>query len=66
MSQNNDIRKYLEAGKTITPLEAFKLFNCMCLAQRIANLKDDGMKIKPTRIHDKNTGKNYCRYELEK
>jgi hypothetical protein len=45
MTQNEQIRKHLESGKSLTPLEALKLFNCFRLASRISDLKKEGMDI---------------------
>lgn len=39
------IRRHLEAGKTITSLEALKAFSCFRLAARIDELKNAGMLI---------------------
>lgn len=44
-SQNDLIKAHLLSGKTITPLEALSQYNCFSLAQRIKNLKDQGLKI---------------------
>ena len=38
-SQNEAIREYLEAGHSITPLEALNKFGCFRLGARIADLK---------------------------
>lgn len=39
MSQNAAILKHLESGKTLTPLEALRLFSCLRLAARIEQLR---------------------------
>lgn len=44
-SQNDLIKAHLLSGRTITPLEALSHYNCFSLAQRIKNLKDQGLKI---------------------
>lgn len=45
MTQNAAIRAHLEAGRSITPLDALALFGCLRLGARIYDLKQDGMKI---------------------
>lgn len=65
-SQNQAIREYLEAGHSITPLEALNKFNCFRLGARIADLKKLGLRIVARTIKDPNTGKRYANYVLEK
>ncbi len=38
-SQRANIRRYLEAGEAITPLEALNMFGCARLAARIGEIK---------------------------
>jgi len=38
-SQNSNIKKHLEEGKSITALEALKLYGCFRLGARIHDLK---------------------------
>ena len=64
MSQNNLILKHLKKGKTLTPLQALRLFDCWALSSRISNLKADGHNIKTEMITNK--GKTFARYSLEK
>jgi len=64
MSQNNLILKHLKKGKTLTPLQALRLFDCWALSSRISNLKSEGHKIK-TEMVTKN-GKTFARYSFEK
>lgn len=40
-----NILTHLRTGSSITPLEALKLFNCLSLAQRIYDLREDGYDI---------------------
>jgi len=44
-SQSQAILRYMRSGYEITSLEALKLFNCMRLAARIADIKDMGIDI---------------------
>lgn len=64
-TQNEQIRKYLEAGNTLTPLEALKLFGCFRLATRIFELKKQGLNILTDIVEDVATGKRYAKYRLK-
>jgi hypothetical protein len=44
-TQTQAILRYMRSGYEITALEALKLFNCMRLAARIADIKDMGIDI---------------------
>ena len=44
-SQNKQIRKYLEAGYILTPLDALYKFNCFRLSARIYDLRRKGLHI---------------------
>lgn len=45
-SQLAVIRRHLEAGNSLTALQALNYFGCSRLAARIGELKDDGLPIK--------------------
>ena len=62
MSQNQEIKKHLLSGKSLTSRQAQSLFNCDRLAARINNLRNSGMDIKTTKI-EKN-GKQFAKYHL--
>ncbi|HBL74270.1 MAG: hypothetical protein A2W90_18120 [Bacteroidetes bacterium GWF2_42_66] len=62
-SQNQQIRAHLEAGKSITPLEALRKFNCLRLGARIYNLKGIGLPIS-SKIVSRN-GKHFAEYSLQ-
>lgn len=64
MSQNQRILNYLKKGKSLTPLQALRLFDCWALSSRISNLKDEGHNIKTEIIRTKD--KHFARYSLEK
>jgi len=64
LSQSEQIRKHLEAGKDITALEAFYLFNCLRLAARIKELKKAGLAICSQTIEHE--GKHFSQYSLVK
>lgn len=61
-SQNAQIRKALEAGRKITPLQALKDFKCLRLASRIADLRKEGLSIIKTM--KKENGKSFAEYHL--
>lgn len=67
-SQNKAIRKHLESGKSITPLEALHSFGCFRLGARIHDLKAQGMKIKSEIIEITSAGKikRVAKYTLAK
>ena len=63
LSQNEAIKKHLEAGKTITPLDALDLYGCFRLGARIYNLVHDyGMIIKREIVTQ--NGKRFAQYSL--
>jgi len=49
-SQNTSIRKHLETGRSITPLDALYLFGCFRLSARIWDLRRDGLKIHSEKV----------------
>ena len=64
-SQNKQIKAWLESGKSLSALEALKMFNSLRLGARVFNLKNDyGMNIKTEMV--KENGKRYARYSLVK
>lgn len=68
-SQTKQIRSYLEAGNSITGLEAIRMFGCLRLSARIYDLRDKGMDIRTTiETKKKRNGKfrRYARYWLHK
>ena len=62
MTQNQQIKSYLEKGKSITPIQALNKFGCFRLAARISDLRNDGLNI-ATKIVTKD-GKSYSSYRL--
>lgn len=62
MTQNQQIKSYLEKGKSITPLQALNKFGCFRLAARISDLRNDGLNI-ATKIITKD-GKTFASYRL--
>ena len=62
MTQNQQIKSYLEKGKSINPLQALNKFGCFRLAARISDLRNDGLNI-ATKIVTKD-GKTFASYRL--
>ena len=62
MSHRTKIREYLEAGNTVTAIEALEKFNCFRLAARIDALRREGLDIE-TEFQNKN-GKRFASYGL--
>ena len=61
-SQNLQIRRHLESGKIITPLEALRRYDCLRLGARICDLRRDGLPVK-TEIK-RNGRKRFAEYSL--
>jgi len=61
-SQNALIKGWLLNGKSITPLDALKMFGCFRLSARIANLRDEGLPIVTDMVTISN--KRVARYYL--
>uniref|UniRef100_A0A6M3J0Q0 Putative DNA binding, helix-turn-helix domain containing protein n=1 Tax=viral metagenome TaxID=1070528 RepID=A0A6M3J0Q0_9ZZZZ len=64
MSQNEAILRHLQSGRSITPLEALRLYGSMRLGARIYDLKRQGYNIQEKDIPD--NGKRYASYFLPK
>ena len=63
MSQIEQIKKHLQSGKTLTPLDALAAFGTFRLAARVLELKNrHGMKIVTDVKQDKH-GKTYAEYQ---
>jgi hypothetical protein len=63
MSQEKQIRHYLESGGRISGIDALDKFGCYRLSSVIFNLRDKGLDIKTKMI--KNGQKSYAQYYLE-
>lgn len=44
-SQERQLQQYMEAGNTVTGLEALNLFGCMRLPARVADMKKNGVPV---------------------
>lgn len=65
MSQKEQIRKYLQEGHKITPLESLSQFGCFRLAAVIHRLKNEGMRIKSKLVKvNSRSGKPVSQYWL--
>jgi hypothetical protein len=64
-SQSSRILAYLQAGHTLTPMDALNLFRCWSLSQRVTGLRQQGHRIITTMVDDVETGKRYAKYHLE-
>jgi hypothetical protein len=62
-SQTQLIKNYLEAGNSITPIEALNLFGCFRLSARIKDLRDQGLYITTENI--KQNGKTFAKYSMD-
>jgi hypothetical protein len=67
-SQNTRIKKYLQSGKSLSPLDALYLFSCWALSSRISDLRKQGLKIKSELIEITSEGKTkrVSRYSIVK
>lgn len=63
MSQREQVLKYLQRGRTLTHLAAFRLFGVNRLAARVHDLRELGHPIKAQRIRLASR-KNIARYYL--
>jgi len=61
-SQCEFLAEYLDMYGSITPLEALTAFGCFRLSARIADLREDGYRIKTDINED---GKRYAVYRLQ-
>lgn len=61
-TQTNQIKKHLEDGNSITPIDALQLFGCFRLSARIHDLRDSGMDIVTNNVNV--NGKSFASYAL--
>jgi hypothetical protein len=60
-SQTQQIRSHLNRGWRLTPLQALEKYGCLRLAARIAELRNEGMKIKTNKVT--RNGKTFAQYQ---
>lgn len=58
MSQKARIKKYLQSGKSLTPMQALKKFGCFRISARVHELRKEGLNIVDV------SKKNYSQYKL--
>lgn len=60
MSHKEEVLKYLQSGKKLTPIDALNLFGCFRLGARICELRESGYQI----INESKYG-SFAIYSLE-
>lgn len=65
MTQTDQVRRHLEAGKTITPVTAMAVYGISRLSSVIEDLRQAGLKI-DTLLKRDETGKQYGEYRLHR
>ena len=60
--QNQQILRHLQAGKTLTPLQALRKFGCLRLSGRIHELRAEGHNIRSDMV--KRAGKRIAQYRM--
>ena len=63
MTQKEAIKRHLEAGQTITPLEALHEYGTIRLGAYIHELRKEGLNIRTTMVRSFN-GKTFAEYSL--
>ncbi len=63
MSQNKQIKHYLESGGKLTPIDALDKFGCFRLAAVVHNLREEGLEVETKII--KNGQKSFAQYYLK-
>jgi hypothetical protein len=64
MSQAAQILAHLRSGRSITQLEALRIYGCLRLGARIFDLRQEGLRIEREMVADGATGKRYASYRL--
>jgi hypothetical protein len=64
VSQTLALQRYLAKGRSITPMDALKLFGCFRLGARIYDLKRSGWKIAKSTVE--RNGKRFAQYRMVK
>lgn len=62
MTQAVAIRRALEAGRELTPLDALQEFGCFRLAARVDELRRAGLPVET--VIDRSGAKRFARYRL--
>jgi hypothetical protein len=64
LSQTNLIKKHLQSGRSITPLQALSMYGCLRLGARIYDLKREGLDIDSHLVRQ--NGKQFSEYFIAK
>ena len=64
-SQTSLLKQHLEAGKTITSLEALRLYGCLRLSARMHDLRSTGLGVEARTITTL-SGKRVAEYYIRK
>lgn len=64
ITQKDMIRAWLKSGKRLTPIIALNEFGCFSLAQRIMELRREGLPICTMYKKDQKGGKMFAEYSL--
>ena len=62
VTQIGQIKEYLLAGNSITPIEALNMFGAFRLAAIIFKLKEQGLNIKTEMVYEED--KKYAKYSI--
>ena len=65
MSQEKQIRHYLESGGRVSGIFALDKFGCYRLSSVIFNLREKGLNIKTKMVKNDNGQKSYAEYYLD-
>jgi hypothetical protein len=63
VTQNEQLRAALLAGRSLTPMDALRDFGCFRLAARVADLRREGLPIEC--VSEMANGKRFARYYLK-
>ncbi len=63
-SQIELIKAHLQSGRSITPLQALRMYGCLRLGARIYDLKQEGLDIDSHLV--RKNGKQFAEYSLKK
>jgi hypothetical protein len=64
VTQNEQLRAALLAGRSLTPMDALRDFGCFRLAARVADLRREGLPIEC--VSETANGKRFARYYLRR
>jgi hypothetical protein len=64
VTQNEQLRAALLAGRSLTPVDALRDFGCFRLAARVADLRREGLPIEC--VSETKNGKRFARYYLRR